>query len=156
MIAMADEASDLRGLPAGTAHCQLSDVVSYRSGDLSPERAGDIEEHVRSCAACRRLLRDATTVLRGVDLTVRAASSRFDVDHSLARLRDRATHRTRRPESRPRQPSTRFWLPMVGVATVVVLVAVLQLLMVLLPRRWARTSAVPQAAPAALGPAHTP
>jgi hypothetical protein len=135
---MADEASDLRGLPAGTIHCRLEDVVSYRASDLPPERASLFVEHLRSCAACRRLVRDATSVLTEIDAAIRAVESKAsDVDLMLARLQRKAVERAARPErQRPRQPSPRFWLPMAGVAAIVVLIAVLQLVAVLLPRRW--------------------
>jgi hypothetical protein len=154
MIAMADEASHLRGLPAGTAHCLLEEVVSYRARSLSSERARDLEEHLRSCAACRRLVRDATEVLERVHSTVRAASSRFgDIDQILAGLRRKVAQRSVRPSTKPRQPSQRFWLPIAGVAAVVVLIALFQLALVLVPRLWEGAhsrSAV--AAPAAVGP----
>ena len=111
--------------------------MAYRAGDLSLDQATAFENHLRSCAACRRLVRDAGNVLTEVDLTLRAARPRdHQVDLILARLRRKAAQRAVRPASWiPRQPSQRFWLPMAGVAAVVVLVAVLQLLMVILPRR---------------------
>ncbi len=141
---MADEASDLRGSPAGTAHCRLEEVVSYRAGELPPERAIAFEDHLGSCPACRRLVRDATNVLSEIDAAVRAAESKgSDVDLILARLRRKVVERAARPEwRRPWQPSQRFWLPAAGVAAIVVLIAVLQLLLVLLPRRWRSTHGV--------------
>jgi hypothetical protein len=137
MIAVADEASDLRGLPAGTAHCLLEEVVSYRAHTLPSDRARGIEEHLRICAACRRLVRDAAEVLERVDSTVRDASSRYgDIDQILARLLRKAAGRSARSLTKPRQPSQRFWLPVAGVAAVVVLIALLQMVMVLMPRLW--------------------
>ena len=139
---MADEASDLPGLPAGTVHCRLDEVVAYRVGDLPLAHATAFENHLRSCPACRRLVRDAGNVLSEVDLALRAARPRDNqVDLILARLRRKAgLERAARPVGwMPRQPSQRFWLPMAGVAAVVVLVALLQLLMVMLPRRWHRS-----------------
>ncbi len=70
---MADEASDLPGLPAETAHCRLEEVVAYRAGDLPPERAAAFEDHLRRCSACLRLVTDAANVLTQVDDTLRAA-----------------------------------------------------------------------------------
>jgi len=139
---MADDASDLRGLPAGTAHCRLEEVVGYRAGELPPERAGAFEDHLRICPACRRLVRDAVSVLSKIDTTVRSVESKAsEVDQIVAGLRRKVVARAIRPANRrtnpgPRQPSQRFWLPAAGVVAVVVLVAVLQLLAVLLPRRW--------------------
>jgi hypothetical protein len=135
---MADEASDLPGLPAGTAHCRLDEVVAYRAGDLPLEHASAFEGHLRICQACERLVRDAGQVLTEVDLALRGARAKDNqIDLILARLRGKVALRAARPVGwTPRQPSQRFWLPMAGVAVVVALVAVLQLLMVMLPRRW--------------------
>src|SRR5580658_540748 len=95
---MADDARDLPDLPAGTAHCRLDEVVNYRAGDLAFERAAAFEQHLQSCAACRRLVRDAATVLTEVDLTVRAAESKANpADVILARLRRTAAERAARP-----------------------------------------------------------
>jgi len=156
---VADDASDLRGTPAETAHCGLEEVVSYRAGELPPERAADLADHLAGCAGCRRLVRDAATVLTQIGVTVRAAESKVNqVDLILARLRRKAAARAARPTGwEPRQPSQRFWLPVFGVAAVVVLVALLQLLMVMLPRFWraAHGTAEPLPQPsqgAAVGP----
>jgi len=138
MWGMADEASHLGGLPAETAHCGLDELVSYRSGDLSAERAQVFEQHVQSCPACRRRFRDAAAVLSDVDTTIRKAASRANpVDALLLRLQRKAADDAARPRGHtPRQPSQRFWLPVAGVVAVVTLVAVLQLVLALLPRYW--------------------
>jgi anti-sigma factor ChrR (cupin superfamily) len=139
---MADEASDLPGLPAETVHCRLEEVVAYRAGDLPSEQAAAFEDHLRRCPACLRLVTDAANVLTQVDATLRAARQAAQakvnqVDLILARLRRKVAERAARPAGwTPRQPSQRFWLPAAGVAAVVVLVAALQLLMALLPSLW--------------------
>ena len=123
--------------------------MSYRAGDLVAERTRTFEQHLQSCADCRRLVRDAAALLTDVDRTVKKAESRANpVDAILARLRRTATERAAHPRGRtPRQPSQRFWLPVAGVLAVVVLVAVLQLVLALWSRRWHVSTAQMPAGP---------
>ena len=106
---------------AGAVACSLSEVIDYREQRLSRERAEAFALHLDSCAHCRQALASADVILPAVRAQVRAPGTALLAEAPRAAARD---------------PSRRFWLPLIGVLAVLLLVALFQLVLAVAPQLW--------------------